>query len=229
MIEFRRAIETDIDFIVQAIIEAEKSGTGKLSYATMFQLSEPKVEEILKNCVMEDIPGQELCLSGFMLALIDGVRSGAVCSWIEGADDIPSAILKANILYHFLGAEVLERAAENSKLLEQITIPRETGALQIEAVYVSDKFRGLGIANQLILKQIEETIGNGHNVTKIQIQLAATNQAALHSYERLGFKTTVSRKCSDARILKLLPSDTKIMMEVSVAELMDNGQLKLEV
>ena len=228
MIEFRRATETDIDFVVQAIIEAEKSGTDRLSYATMFRLGEPEVEEILRNCVMEDIPGQELCLSGFMVALIDGVRSGAVCSWIEGADDIPSSILKANILFHFLDSDRLLNAAENNLLLEQINIPRETGALQIEAVYVSDKFRGLGIASKLILKQIEETIGNGHNVTKIQIQLAATNRAALHSYERLGFKTTVSRKCSDARILKLLPSDTKIMMEVTVAELMNNGQIKPE-
>jgi ribosomal protein S18 acetylase RimI-like enzyme len=228
MIEFRRATETDIDFVVEAIIEAEKSGTDLLSYSTMFELSEPDVKELLKNCLLEDIPSQELCLSGFMLALIDDVPSGAVCSWIEGADDIPSSILKANILFHFLGSDRLLNAAENNLLLEQINIPRETGALQIESVYVSNKFRGLGVARKLILEQIKETFRNGHKVTKLQIQLAGNNQPALRSYEKLGFKTTVTRKCSDARILDLLPSDTKAMMELSVVELIDNGKLKIE-
>ncbi len=228
MIELKRATETDVDFIVKAIIEAEKSGTNKLSYATMFQLSETLVEEILKNAVMEDIPGQELCISGFMIAWIDGVPSGAVCSWIEGHDEIPSALLKANILYHFLGTEVLERAAQNSKLVEQLNIPRETGAIQIESVYVHNKFRGLSVSAKIILEQIKNIILNGHKVSKIQIQLAATNQAALRSYQKLGFKTVVTKKCDDARILDFLPSDTKIMMELSVEELIANGLIKSE-
>jgi predicted GNAT family acetyltransferase len=186
------------------------------------------VEEILKNAVLEDIPGNELCVSGFMIAFIDGVASGAVCSWIEGADEIPSAILKANILYHFLGTEVLERAAQNTKLLEQLTIPRETGAIQIESVFVHNKFRGLGVSNKLILEQIKATIENGQQVTKVQIQLAGSNQPALNSYQKLGFRTVVTKKCDDPKILDLLPSDTKIMMELTIEELIANGLLNLE-
>jgi len=223
MIELRRATEADADFIVKAIIEAEKSGTDKLSYATVFGLNEAKVEEILKNAVLEDIPGNELCISGFIIAFIDGIPSGAVCSWIEGADDMPSAILKANILYHFLGTEVLERAAVNSKLIDQLTIPRETGAMQIESVYVSNKFRGLGISNKLILEHIKDTSQIGPEITKVQIQLAGTNESALRSYLKLGFKTTVTKTCDDAKILDLLPSDTRIMMELSVEELIQKG------
>lgn len=228
MIELKRATEADVDFIVEAIIEAEKSGTNRLSYATMFKISETEVVEILKNAVLEDIPSNELCISGFMIAWIDGVPSGAVCSWIEAVDDIPSALLKANILYHFLGTEVLERASEHSGLLEQINIPRQKGTIQIESVYVSNKFRGLGVSNKIILQLIKETIQNGQKATKVQIQLAATNLSALRSYEKLGFLTVMEKKCDNPAILDFLPSDSKIMMELSIEELIDKGLLNLE-
>ena len=227
MITLKRATEADADFVVKAIIEAEKSGTDKLSYATMFGLTEAEVAEILKNAVLEDIPGQELCLSGFMIAFIDEVASGAVCSWIEAADEIPSSLLKANILYHFLGTEKLAKAGENSSLLEQINIPREAGTIQIESVFVHNKFRGLGVSNKLILELIKDTLLNSPGVSKIQIQLAATNLPALRSYEKLGFRTVATRHCEDARILQFLPSDTKIMMELSVGDLITQGLLKI--
>jgi hypothetical protein len=227
MIELRRATKADVDFIVKAIMGAEKSGTDKLSYATVFGLNESQVEEILKDTIMEDIPGNELCISGFMLAIIEGVPSGAVCSWIEGADDIPSAILKANILYHFLGTEILERASQYSQLLDQLNIPRESGAIQIESVFVDNKFRGLGVSNKIILEQIKESIQNGPEVKKVQIQLAGNNESALRSYLKLGFKTKVTKQCDDKKILDLLPSDAKIMMELSIEELIKKGLLNL--
>lgn len=228
MIEIRRAIESDIDFIVEAIIEAEKSGTDKLSYSTMFGLSEAEVRDILRNALLEDIPGQELCISGFMLALIDGVPSGAACSWIEEADDIPSAILKANILFHFFKCDFLFTASEKNRMIEQMNIPREKGTIQIESVYVSNKFRGLGVSNQIILEHIKRMIRNGQNADKIQIQLAGNNLSALRSYEKLGFRTVVVRKCEDAEILRYLPSDTRIMMELMVEELIIKGLLNID-
>jgi len=227
MIEIKRATEADIEFIIKAIVAAEKSGTEKFSYSTMFGMSETEAEEIIRNAIEEDIPGQELCISGFMIAFIDGVASGAVCSWVEAADEIPSAILKANILFHFLGNDVLQKAAKNNYLIEQINIPREPESIQIESVYVDNKFRGLSVSNKLILEQIKQAVENDSTITKVQIQLAASNLSALRSYEKLGFKTVVTKKCEDAEILLFLPSDTKIMMELSVEDLISKGLLNL--
>ena len=39
-LSFRKAVEADIEFIVEGIIEAEKSGSDKLPYTTLFDLSE---------------------------------------------------------------------------------------------------------------------------------------------------------------------------------------------
>ncbi len=223
MIEFRRAGESDIDFITESIREAEKSGTNVFSYARIFGLDDEKATELIKNAVLEDIPGQELCLSGFIIAKIDGEPAGAVCSWIEAEEDVPSSVIKANVLFYFLGKEIIAKATDKSIIIEPLTIQREQGALQIESVFVRNKFRGMGVSNKLILEHIKQSIFNGKSFSKVQIQLAETNASALASYKKLGFETVIKKTGSHPDILKYLPSDTKIMMELSVSELAEKG------
>lgn len=223
MITFRRANEQDIDFIIEAVIAAEKSGTDRLSYASIFGLELPKVTELLKNAILEDIPGQELALSEFIIAYIDNELAGTVCAWIEAAEGVSSAVLKANVLFYFLGAETIAIAAEKSKLIEPLNIPREAGTLQIESVYVRNKFRGLGVSNKLISEHIKDVLHLGDPVTKVQIHVAASNETAKRSYEKLGFVTKISKTCPDNKVLEFLPSDTRIMMELDISDLYKKG------
>ena len=46
MLTYKRATEQDIDFIIEAIVAAEKSGTKRLSYATMFGFDMAQVHEL---------------------------------------------------------------------------------------------------------------------------------------------------------------------------------------
>ena len=225
MITFKRATENDIDFIAEAIMEAEKSGTDRLSYATVFDYDTNQVNELIKNALLEDIPGQELALSGFIIAYINNEYAGAVCSWIEAAEDISSAVIKANVLYYFLGQETILRASTKAKLIETLNIPREAGTLQIESVYVCNKYRGLGVSNKLILEHIKDAIQTGVDFSQAQIHVAETNEAAVKSYLKLGFKTKIRKKCEDVSVLKILPSDTRIMMELDLDDLYKNKLL----
>lgn len=227
MITFRTAIEADVDFITEAITEAEKSGTEILSYARIFDLSNEQATALIKNAVLENIPGQELCLSGFIIAEINGEPAGAVCSWIEAEDDIPSSVLKANVLYYFLGKNATTQATKTSEILDTLFIPRDPGTLQIESVYVRNKFRGLGVSKELILEHIKQNISNGKNFSKVQVQLAETNQAAKSAYQKLGFMVHTRKNCTSADVLKYLPSGTKIMMELSVSTLLKKGLIKI--
>ena len=95
---FRNATITDVPFIVTAIIEAEKSGTDKLSYSTIFGLTEEEVRSYLQEMLYEEIDGCELSISSFIIAEYNGQPAGALSAWIEGKDGIPSAILKGNLL-----------------------------------------------------------------------------------------------------------------------------------
>ena len=45
--EIKKATENDIPFLVETIVAAEKSGTSVFSYATLFEVNENKVKEVL--------------------------------------------------------------------------------------------------------------------------------------------------------------------------------------
>ena len=212
----RKATEKDIPFLREAIIEAEKSGTEKISYCTIFAIKEEKLNEMIFQVLMEDIEGQELCISHFLIAEVDNEYAGACAAWIEGADGSFSAIIKANILFYFLGDKICNSAAGNLKLMEDINIAREKNAIQIESVYVKEKYRGLGIANKIIQEQIN-LLSSEHKIAKkVQIILAKTNDKAFNAYQKLGFKVVAERLSKNPEIEKLLPSNCRIMMEMPI-------------
>lgn len=214
--KIRTAVEKDIDFIIETIIEAEKSGTDKISYCNVFEISEIEFKMILRNILEEDIEGQELCLSGFLVADSNGNPAGAVCSWVEAKEGSSSAIIKASILHFFIKKENIEKASAKSELLEELTIERESGSIQIESVYVHNNFRGMGVSGMLILENIKKHLCEDDKIEKVQIQVAGNNEAALRSYRKLGFEIKKEKVCNNKKILDILPSDSKVMMEVSI-------------
>lgn len=210
--EIKKATEYDIPFLVETIVAAEKSGTSVFSYATLFELDENKVKEILTEILSEDIQGQELCVSDFLIAFIDGVPAGAICGWIEGAEG-PSSIIKSNVLMFGFGKEHFGKVLSKASLMEQLTITREEGCLQLESIYVSEKFRGKGIVNALIAAHLSNHKQQTPEVSKAQIILAKDNDSALKAYERAGFTVVLEKFQSNAEILKYLPTQHKILME----------------
>lgn len=215
-IEIRKAQEKDVDFLIETIIHAEKSGTENLSYCKFFSISEAELTSILKEILEEDIEGQELCISGFLIAFIDNKPVGAICSWIEGSDGNPAAILKANIFYHFFGMEKCEQASDKLKIAEALTLEREIGAIQIESVYVHESARGKGISKKLIIEHVKNHLSSSPEVKKVQIILAKTNDNAFFAYKNAGFEIVNEKHTDNKEVLNLLPSDTLVLMENSV-------------
>lgn len=210
--EIKKATESDIPFLVETIIAAEKSGTSVFSYSTLFELEEIKVKEILTEILSEDIQGQELCVSDFLIAFVDGVPAGAICGWVEGREG-PSNILKSNVLMFGFGKEHFGKVLNKAHLMEPLTISREEGCLQLESIYVSEKFRGMGIVNALIDAHLLNSKQHNPAVSKAQIILAKDNDAALRAYEKAGFNMVLEKFQPNAEILKYLPTQHKILME----------------
>jgi len=94
----RPATANDIDFVIEAIVESEKSGSNIISSCNIFGLTEEKFKEIIRKVLCENVPNYDYYLSGFIIAEKYGEYVGAMCSWIEAADDTPSGIIKATIL-----------------------------------------------------------------------------------------------------------------------------------
>jgi ribosomal protein S18 acetylase RimI-like enzyme len=208
----RRATNLDVGFLVEAIVEAEKSGTHLLSYSTIFDLSEDSVHALLSSMLREDLVGQEICISGFLLAETDSSPIAACCAWIEGLDGISSSLLKANLLLHYVDADHMQAAQRHLRKLEALTIPRETGAIQIESVYVKAPARGHGLAALLIQRHFDDLRPRAAK-GKAQVILASTNRSARTAYEKLGFKVVAERSSEDPSLSTLIPARQKLMME----------------
>lgn len=216
-IEIRAAQEIDIPFLIDSIIAAEKSGTRRLSYSTVFGIEEAELREVLADILAEDVTGQELCFSGFLIAYQGSARAGAVCSWVEGVGAKSSTILKGSLLIHFLGRERIMAAAENLKALEELALARTAGALQLESVHVVAAYRGQGISAQLLAAHQVRASRSSLAVSTAQIILAKTNDAARISYERAGFATVRECKSENPRLIELLPAASRIMMERQIS------------
>ncbi len=210
---FRKAEENDIEFISKVIIEAEKSGSDKISYCNIFTLSEDEFREILKNILLEDIEGCELSLSGFLIAEIDGEYAGACSSWVEGHDDIPSAIIKANLLFHFIPREKLVKAREIFKIIEPLNIVREKNTIQLESSHVAENFQGKGIGGMIMEELIKRHIQEDNKLKKVQIIMVKGNEKAYNAWNKIGFFIADEIFVDDNRIKDLLPSNNMVLLE----------------
>ena len=171
---FVPATEKDIDFIALAVFAAVKSGTDILTYSTLFEKSEEELFPLFKTMLEEDVEGQELWLSGFLIAKnSDGTPVATCCAWVEGIEG-PSSMLTAQLLSFTLGTESYKKALEKHEAIESMRIDREEGTLQIEHVYTTPNYRGKGLAAQVIEKQIELYKSQQPTLQKAQIILFKT-------------------------------------------------------
>lgn len=208
----RRATAEDVPFLVEAICEAEKGGSDRLSYCGVFSMNEPEFRAALVAMLNEDLAGQELCISGFLVADVGDGPIAACCAWVEAAGGTPSTLLKANLLLHGIDRARMREARRWFARLAELSIPREPGAIQIESVYVRADGRGRGLAARLIELHLEQ-LGAFAPAQKAQVILAVNNPAARAAYARAGFAPALDRWSTDESLLEVVPSLGKLLME----------------
>lgn len=207
----REATIDDIDFVVEAIIEAEKSGSQILSYSKIFNLTEDEVRSIFRQMLLEEIDGCEFSLSSYLVAEIDNNVVGTIGAWVEQIEN-PSSIIKGNLLGFYLPKSSLLFASIQSKIISELNIEHIKGALSLVVVYIIPEHRG----NQLFELLSNEHIKRNTGVQELAIQLMANNTFAIRSYERYGFKKNIEKKSNNPIITQILPFNEKILMNKKI-------------
>lgn len=211
-ITFRIAKESDIDFVVEAAVEAEKSRTGTLSFARIFDLDEKDVYKILREIILEDIRGQELALSHFMITEINGEYAGASSGWIEGIEG-PSEMIKANVLAYYIPEANFKKALPILEMVKPIHFPREEHALQFECVYLRKHVKSFRLSNQNLLKQIEFNLGEFPSLRKSQGQVSMANELYVRLLAAIGYRKVKETIIENDEILNYLPSKGRVLVE----------------
>lgn len=210
-ISVRTAGPQDLVFIVEGIIQAEKSGGDILPYTALFDISEAETRQLISDIMDEEISGQEWHLPHFRILFRDGEPAACLSAWIEGAEGSPSGLLKAQAMAWFLGGK-WQAASDRLEQLKNIQLPRLTGALQLECIYTAPGFRGQGLAGILIEHTIREFRSSHPEMLQVEIQLLSSNDAALRSYTKCGFLKRTSITSPEPEILTLLPDNTRVSL-----------------
>ncbi len=216
-INLRKANINDIDFIIETIIEAEKSNTSVISSCNIFSLTYDEYNEVLRNILTEDYKNYEFSISNFIIAESDGDFVGALCSWIEGIDGTPSSVIKSSLLFDMIGREKIDKNLKNFKLINQLIIDRNKGSLQLEYGYVRKKFRCKGVFSTLIYYHILNHFQKNGNTLNVQSILFRENNISFHALEKLGFVITKEKYCLEKEIYDIFPYNIKVMMALNVS------------
>jgi ribosomal protein S18 acetylase RimI-like enzyme len=210
--QFRKATTKDIAFLVETIIEAEKCGTDKLSYSTIFGLSEDDARKYIADMLLEEIDGCELSISSFLVAEKNGQIVAATAAWIEGIEGIPSIVLKGNLLNSTLPKECFEKASMITHIIRDLHIDYISDTIQLGLVYVSKDFRGYNLVSLLIEEQKLLLHKVRPKITKMYVQVFGNNLPAIKAYEKANFKVLIIKESVNKEIFHYLPSNKKLLM-----------------
>ncbi len=203
----RHATQTDLPFILESIIESEKSGDVIFPYSAAFNLSIPEFSQIILNIFDEEISEQAWYLGHwYILEDSEGHTAAALSAWVEAQNGQKSDFLKAQILNYFLPKE-WELAQERLQILSSVSIPRKTGFLQLEHLYTQPQFRGKGYMKKLIQHVMDAFPKNAY-----EIQVLKSNVNAVSLYEYIGFSVNDTQCNDDLQRLSLLSGNCKLQL-----------------
>ena len=210
----RKATINDTSFLTDVVIAAEKGNSDKLSYSTLFNLSEERVAELIKNMFEEEIDGCEFSISSFIIIEYEEEPVAAFGGWIEGFNNsLPSKILKSNLLSYTFGSDSIEFLKTKSGIIKELVSEREPMALQLEFLYVSENHRGKRLADKLIHELEKNALSEYAGLKKVQVQVFKNNIHAVRVYEKNGFEVAASYKSHNIEVLNYLPFNEKYVME----------------
>ncbi len=188
-IAIRNATIDDIPFLVETIIQAERSGTNRCALLQLFQCTESELRGYLGLFLEEEMPGCEWSLDSFMIAEFNGNPVAAFGGWTEGFNewDLSSTILKANLMKAHLPMHVIQGMQAFQSQIQSIAIPRSHGAFQLEYAYVVPSEQGQGIIGKLVEALINRAIKRQSPFSEVEVHVFSENKPAIRAYEKLGF------------------------------------------
>jgi ribosomal protein S18 acetylase RimI-like enzyme len=210
----RKANESDIPFLTDVVIEAEKSNCKQLSFSTLFNLSEETARKHIASMFDEEIDGCEFSLSNYLIVEYEGKRVAGLGAWIEAFDgNQPSAILKSNLISYTFGKDAVAYLKTKAHLIKGMLTEREPMTLQIEYLFVDYAHRGKKLGSLLFRTQEDLHREKYPELKKVQLHLFGNNYVAQEIYKKMDYVFVSSHKSDEPETMEYLPYNEKIIME----------------
>jgi len=218
----RAATAADLETIVDAIVDAERSGTDQSVYERLFDLSAAEFRDLLRRVLElgddDDPGGHELSWRSFVVLEEEGVVLGACAAWVEAADGLPSALVKAQLLAHALGAERFRAAAPRLRALATLDLPRTASRIEIESIHVPAATRRRGLGRRLVEGAIAAVARAHPDADTVEILSAEGNLSSTRLFESLGFRVAGRREATTPELRALFPGTARLLWERGVGQ-----------
>ena len=202
----RSALLKDIDFIIETIFQAEKSGTDICALLSLWNCDESQLRIYLRAILEEEIDGTEWSISSFVVAEISNEVVGAFAGWIEGENEweLSSSTLKANLMKANLPMEIILNMSNFQREIASIYLDRTFGSLQLEYAFVLPQFQGMAIIGKII----DFICTKNKGVQMSEVQVFSNNVSAIRAYEKMGFVRTFETALIDGEN-NIFPNNVK--------------------
>jgi len=214
----RNAKPEDAAFLADTVISAEKSGSEKLSYCTLFNLTAAQAKHNITCMFEEEIDGCEFSISSFLVVEFEGKPVAAFGGWIEtmNEDETPSKLLKSNLISYTFGREALEFLKTKAAVINALVTERNPMALQLEYLYVDAGHRGKNLSALLIETLEKRALAAYPGLKKVQVQVYSNNIPAINIYKKAGFEIVSTSKSNHPEVLEFLPWNEKHVMQKTI-------------
>jgi len=210
----RKAVASDIPFLADVVIASEKAMSDRLSYTTLFNKTEAEAKKLIIKMFEEEVDGCELSLSSFIVTEFEGKPISGSGAWIEGFNgEMPSGILKSNLISYTFGKESIEFLKTKSHIVKDVMIDREPMTLQLEYFHIRNEHLGKGLDAALMDRIEENALAQYPELKKVQCQIFKNSVFSIKILLRHGFKIVKSYKSDNDDIFDYLPFNEKLLME----------------
>lgn len=210
----RKAEPGDIPFLADVVIASEKGMSDRLSFTTLFNKPETEARELVIQMFEEEVDGCELSLSSFIVTEFEGKPISGSGAWIEGFNgNMPSGILKSNLISYTFGKESIVYLKTKSHIVKDLQIDREPMTLQLEYFHIKDEHLGKGLDAALMDRIEQNALAEYPALKKVQCQIFKNSVFSIKILLRHGFKIVQSYRSDNEEIFDYLPYNEKLLME----------------
>jgi GNAT superfamily N-acetyltransferase len=188
--------ESDISFVSVAVRAALNGHlaeglyemlTRGLSEAQRVRVMEAAIQDVRCGGVYGKPPA--ITFTGFLIAIVNGERAGALCPY--GDRETPEAFeILFDRIIHQIGVEGgSDRQREAKELLECLEsgwlLLKEEPTFHLEMIYIAPAHRGTGVLSVLV--GCGQGVGRQRRYPTAHISSLTENRRAIRAYEKCGF------------------------------------------
>ncbi len=204
----RKAEKTDIQFLVDCVINSERIHTDVISYCGLFNITEEELRRQIILAFNEEMSVFVWDIDQWLVMLTEDKKNiAALAVWVESTE-FNSETQKFQFLSYLNKSKIRDgEFISRFEAIKKLYIPRDIGLVQLDFLYTQPEYRGQGLMTELI-----EFVFNKYANKSFQIQVLGSNVPAIKLYKKLTFETNIVLTSPGTQEAKLMADDTKLNM-----------------